>query len=520
MTGGMFLNLMGVQNLASAFRHIQSGLEAGPDEVSWIITSFLIAEVVMLAVSGWLLRVLSVRWMFTMCAGGFTAGSALCALAWDINSAVAFRAVQGLFGGGIMPCVFSVLFTHYRPEARDRVSMMVGLFATAASALGPVLGGYIAETLSWRWIFLSNVPIGIAVTLLGATLGRYDSPETGLWKKADLPGIVLAMLVLGPGLIVLEEGRRADWFASGLITSLTAVSAVALMLFLVRELTCKHPVTDLSVFKIRNFALGSLVVFCWGIVLFAPGYLLPVFLARVRLLDSMAIGQMVVVLGAGQFLSGFLTLALFRIWPRRIVALGGILMMGTGTLMQGFMFAGPGFWDVFSAQAVRGLAAQLTFLPVLNLALGYLGPDRIKNASGLFNLIMRLGAAVGIGAANSILEARIHHHYTQLSDVARNSAAVAHDWMRVLYYGLEPSVSDSFAAVRGTAAYIYRIAEREAMVLAFNEAMLGLGILMLLLAPSVLFLKSIANLRPPPPAARAPGPRRAPARRSKSSSAA
>ena len=106
MTGGMFLNLMGVQNLAIAFRHIQSGLGAGPDEVSWIITSFLIAEVVMLAMSGWLLRVLSIRWMFTMCAGGFTVGSVLCALAWDINSAVAFRAVQGLFGGGIMPCVF------------------------------------------------------------------------------------------------------------------------------------------------------------------------------------------------------------------------------------------------------------------------------------------------------------------------------------------------------------------------------------------------------------------------------
>ena len=363
MTGGMFLNLMGVQNLAIAFRHIQSGLGAGPDEVSWIITSFLIAEVVMLAMSGWLLRVLSIRWMFTMCAGGFTVGSILCALAWDINSAVAFRAVQGLFGGGIMPCVFSVMFTHYRPEARDRVSMLVGLFATAASALGPILGGFIAESLSWRWIFLSNVPFGIVVTVLGASLGRYDSPETGLWKRADLPGIVLAILVLGPGLIVLEEGRRADWFASDLITSLTAVSAIALLLFLVRELTCKNPVVDLSVFKTRNFALGSAVVFCWGVVLFAPAYLLPVFLARVRLLDSIVIGQMVFVLGAGQFLSGFITLALFRIWPRRIVALVGILMMGTGTLMQGFMFAGPGFWDVFPAQTVRGLAAAADVSP-------------------------------------------------------------------------------------------------------------------------------------------------------------
>ena len=502
MTGGMFLNLMGVQNLASAFRHIQSGLEASPDEVSWVITSFLIAEVVMLAISGWLLRVLSIRWMFTICAGGFTVGSVLCALAWDINSAVAFRAVQGLFGGGIMPCVFSVMFTHYRPEARDRVSMMVGLFATAASAIGPLLGGYIAETLSWRWIFLANVPFGVAVTLLGATLGRYDSPETGLWKTADLPGIVLAMLVLGPGLVVLEEGRRADWFASDLITALTAVSALALVLFLIRELTCKNPVVDLSVFKTRNFALGSAVVFCWGVVLFAPSYLLPVFLARVRLLDSIAIGQMVFVLGMGQFVSGFLTLALFRIWPRRIVALVGIMVMGTGTVMQGFMFAGPGFWDVFPAQTVRGLAAQLTFLPILNLALGYLGPDRIKNASGLFNLIMRLGAAVGIGGMNSILEARIQHHYTHLSDVARNSATVAHDWMRLLYHGLEPVVSDSFAAVRGTASYIYLVAEREALVLAFNESMLGLGAAMLLLAPSVLFLKSIAALQ----RTRQPGP--------------
>ena len=494
MTGGMFLNLMGVQNLASAFRHIQSGLEAGPDEVSWVITSFLIAEVVMLAVSGWLLRAISIRWMFTICAGGFTVGSVLCAAAWDINSMVAFRAIQGLFGGGIMPCVFSVLFTHYRPEARDRVSMLVGLFATAASAIGPIMGGVIAETMSWQWIFLFNVPVGIAVTLLGGTLGRYDSPETGLWKKVDMPGIVLAMLTLGPGLVVLEEGRRADWFASDLIMSLTVVSGLALVLFLIRELTCRNPVVDLTVFKSRNFALGSAVVFCWGIVLFAPGYLLPVFLARVRMLDSIEIGQMVFVLGVGQFLSGFIALALFKIWPRRIVALVGFTMMGTGTVMQGFMFAGSGFWDVFPAQSVRGLAAQLSFLPILNLALGYIGPDRIKNASGLFNLIMRLGAAVGIGSMNSILEARIQHHYTHLSDVARNTATVSHDWMRMLYHGFEPAVSDSFAAFRGTAAYIYQVAEREAMVLAFNESMLGLGTAMLVLAPAALFLKSIAGV--------------------------
>ncbi len=494
MTGGMFLNLMGVQNLASAFRHIQSGLEAGPDEVSWVITSFLIAEVVMLVVSGWLLRAISIRWMFTICAGGFTVGSVLCAAAWDINSMVAFRAIQGLFGGGIMPCVFSVLFTHYRPEARDRVSMLVGLFATAASAIGPIMGGVIAETMSWQWIFLFNVPVGIAVTLLGGTLGRYDSPETGLWKKVDMPGIVLAMLTLGPGLVVLEEGRRADWFASDLIMSLTVVSGLALVLFLIRELTCRNPVVDLTVFKSRNFALGSAVVFCWGIVLFAPGYLLPVFLARVRMLDSIEIGQMVFVLGVGQFLSGFIALALFKIWPRRIVALVGFTMMGTGTVMQGFMFAGPGFWDVFPAQSVRGLAAQLSFLPILNLALGYIGPDRIKNASGLFNLIMRLGAAVGIGSMNSILEARIQHHYTHLSDVARNTATVSHDWMRMLYHGFEPAVSDSFAAFRGTAAYIYQVAEREAMVLAFNESMLGLGTAMLVLAPAALFLKSIAGV--------------------------
>lgn len=494
MTGGMFLNLMGVQSLGSAFRHIQSGLEAGPDEVSWVITSFLIAEVVMLAGSGWLLRAISIRWMFTICAAGFTVGSVLCAAAWDINSMVAFRVIQGLFGGGIMPCVFSVLFTHYRPEARDRVSMLVGLFATAASAIGPIMGGVIAETMSWRWIFLFNVPLGIVVTLLGATLGRYDSPETGLWKKVDLPGIVLAMLALGPGLVVLEEGRREDWFASDLITSLTAVSGLALVLFLIRELTCRNPIVDLSVFKSRNFALGSAIVFCWGIVLFAPGYLLPVFLARVRLLDSIEIGQMVFVLGAGQFFSGFIALALFKIWPRRIVALVGFTMMGTGTVMQGFMFAGPGFWDVFPAQSVRGLAAQLSFLPILNLALGYIGPDRIKNASGLFNLIMRLGAAVGIGSMNSIIEARIQHHYSHLSEVARNTVVVSHDWMRMLYRGLEPAVSDSFAAVRGSAAYIYQVAEREALVLAFNESMLGLGIAMLVLAPAALFLKSIAGV--------------------------
>lgn len=506
MTGGMFLNLMGVQNLASAFRHVQSGLQAAPDEISWIITSFIIAEVVMLPLSGWLLRAMSVRWFFVMCAGGFTAASVLCALSWDIGSAIAFRGIQGFFGGGMMPAVFAVMFTHYPREQRDRVSMVVGLFATAASAIGPLMGGVIAETVSWRWIFLANVPIGIAVTLAGALLGRFDTPETGLWRRIDFPGVLLAVLALGPGLVVLEEGRREDWFDSTLVTVLFAVSATAFVLFLVRELTCRNPVVDLRVFRTRNFALGSVIVFAWAIVLFAPAYLLPVFIARVRELDGITIGQMVFVLGTGQFLSGFIALALFQIWPRRVVALVGFLMMGVGTLMQGSMFAGLGFWDTLPAQAVRGLSAQLCFLPILNLALGYLGPDRIKNATGLFNLMMRLGAAVGIGTMNSVLEARIGHHYVHLSEAAlRGAREVEHDWFRPLARGLEPVLSDSFPAVRGAFAYVYRVAEREALVLAFNECMFALGVFLLVLAPGTMLLRGLSfrrgNPRGPAPAA-------------------
>ncbi len=495
MTGGMFLNLMGVQNLAAAFRHVQSGLHAGPDEVSWVITSFLIAEVVMLPLSGWLLRAMSVRWFFVMCSGGFTAASVLCAFSWDINSAIVFRGIQGFFGGGMMPCVFAIMFTHYPREERDRVSMVVGLFATAASALGPLMGGVIAELISWRWIFLLNVPIGVGVTLAAASLGRFDTPETGLWKRIDFPGMLLVALTLGPGLVVLEEGRRADWFDSDLMLLLTAISLMAFLLFLARELSCRNPVIDLSVFKSRNFALGSFIVFAWAAVLFSPGYLLPVFIARVRSLDSISIGQMVFVLGVGQFISGFIALALFQIWPRRIVALVGFVAMGIGTLMQGYMFSGLGFWDVFPAQSVRGLSAQLCFLPILNLALGYLGPDRIKNATGLFNLMMRLGAAVGIGGMNSIFEARLNRHYSHLADVAQGGQEVAHDWFRPLARGFEPILSDSFAAFRGMFAYVYRVVEREALVLAFNECMLALGFFVLLLAPFTLLFRSISHGR-------------------------
>jgi DHA2 family multidrug resistance protein len=256
MCFGMFIALLDIQIVASSLQDIGGGLSASQDEISWVQTAYLIAEICVIPLSGWLTRVFSTRWLFTMSAAGFTLTSMLCGIAWNIESMIVFRALQGLLGASMIPTVFTSSFHYFQGPKRVYSAAVVGTIASVAPTLGPVIGGWITDTWNWHWLFYVNILPGFIITILVPILVKIDEPDLKLLKEADYPGIILMAMSLGTLEYVLEEGTRANWFDDSTIRTATAVAVVSGILFFVRSLTFARPVVDLRAFGNRNFAIG------------------------------------------------------------------------------------------------------------------------------------------------------------------------------------------------------------------------------------------------------------------------
>lgn len=416
MVVGMFMAILDVQIVSSSLAEIQAGLAASADEISWVQTSYLIAEVVAIPLSGFLSRLFSTRVLFTISAAGFTAASMLCATAWDINSMILFRALQGFIGGAMIPTVFATSFSVFPPSRRNLLSIVMGLVATMAPTLGPTIGGYLTEVASWHWLFLANLLPGIAVTLGVWFLVDYDKADWSLMKAFDYIGLGLMALFLGSLEYVIEEGPRQDWFGDPSIRTFAWVAGIAGVLFFWRVLKYRQPIVDIRGFADRNFALGSMYSFIIGIGLYGSVYLLPVFLGRVRGFSALDIGFVMIVTGAFQFLSAPVAGRLAGLIDLRIMLAAGLMLFGGGVWLQHYLTADWGFWELFLPQAVRGFALMFLFIPVNAVALGTLPPQRLKNASGLYNLMRNLGGAIGLAAINTVLNDRFQLHWARLTE--------------------------------------------------------------------------------------------------------
>ena len=328
MVFGMFMALLDIQIVTSSLTQIQGGLSASADEISWIQTSYIIAEVVMIPLSGTLARLMSTRVLFVSCTIGFTIASALCASATTLGAMIVFRVLQGFLGGALIPTVFPVVYTVFPPRQLAVLMVVISLILNLSSTVGPTVGGYLTDTYSWHWLFLVNIVPGLFVATTVWALIDVDKPNWSLLKAFDSIGLVLMALFLGGLEYVLEEGERWDWFSDNTILAVSVVSAVAAGLFFWRVLTYRQPIVDLRAFRIRNFAMGSLYSFVVGIGLYCGTYVVPLFLAGVRGFSSLQIGMTVVVTGCTQILiSPFTTIVARKIDLRIMLAMGMALFM-------------------------------------------------------------------------------------------------------------------------------------------------------------------------------------------------
>jgi len=499
MCAGMFIALLDIQIVASSLQDIGGGLSAAQDEISWVQTAYLIAEIIMIPLSGWLTRVFSTRWLFAGSAAGFTLSSMLCGIAWNIHSMILFRALQGLLGASMIPTVFTSSFYFFPGPRRVYSAAVVGTIASIAPTLGPVIGGWITDTLNWHWLFYVNLAPGLAITLLVPLLVKIDKPDLSLLRGADYPGIVLMAIGLGTLEYFLEEGTRWNWFDDETIRTTAWISAVALILFVARSLTYRNPVVDLRALANRNFALGCLLSFITGIGIFTTIYLTPLFLGYVRGFSAWQTGIAIFSTGAASLLGTPVYILLARRFDTRWLMVFGLACFGLAMWSFSFITHDWGAAELLVPQILRGFPQVFAVAPSVNLGLGSLPPARLKYASGLFNMMRNLGGAVGIAVSAAIINDATNLHFQRIAAHLNpaNEAMERFVAATTLRYAASPTGPGQ--AQTAALKQLWNLAYREASTLAFADAFRAIMLAFIaatLLAP---LLRKVGS--PPMPAA-------------------
>ncbi len=491
MCFGMFMAFLDIQVVSASLSEIQAGLAASSDEITWVQTAYLMAEVVAIPLSGFLSRALGTRIMFAGAAAGFTIASLMCGLTSSMSQMIVWRAVQGFIGGGMVPTVFASAYIIFPRSRMPVIVPMIGLVATLAPTIGPTVGGYLTDALSWHWLFFINVAPGIVVTAAALALIDFDRPNFSLFETFDWVGLISMALFLGALEYVLEDGPRYDWFDDSTIALAAAVSAISALIFFFRVLIAPNPIVDLRAFLDRNFALGSMFSFVLGIGLYGLTYLYPVYLGEIRGYDALMIGDTMFVSGAAMFLTAPLVGQLMNRTDPRLMLSAGFLIFALSNWQMSYLTKDWDFWQLFVPQILRGFGMMLAIVPITNLALGTLAPDRLKNASGLFNLTRNLGGAVGLAGLNTVLDHRIDLHLARLHDSITWSRQAAVETLN----GLAARMPGSDAHNMALKALVL-IVRQQGIVMAFADVFLLLCLLFVAFAGLTMLMR-----RPAPVAA-------------------
>lgn len=491
MVFGMFMAILDIQIVSASLSEIQAGLSASADEIPWVQTSYLIAEVIMIPLSGYLSRAFSTRYLFAAAAAGFTLMSVLCSTASSIEEMIVYRALQGFIGGGMIPTVFASAFSIFPREKQPIIGPIIGLVATMAPTVGPTIGGYLTELFSWHWLFLVNLVPGIVVTAVTWTLVDFDEPDPSLLDHFDWAGLLSMAVFLGTLEYVLEEGTSKDWFNSEVVTWCAIISAVSAAVFFWRCLKAKQPIVDLTAFDNRNFWTGCLMSVVMGIGLYGLTYLYPVYLARVRGYSALMIGETMFVTGISMFIAAPIVGRLSAGPAARWLIGGGFAGFALGTWLAVDITKDWDFYELLIPQILRGFCMMMCMVPINNLALGTLPPHRLKNASGLYNLTRNLGGALGLAMINTQLNDRTDLHMLRMRETVAWGRQRAEEVVSDLSYLMSDDPVQGLLMATKQISYLVR---REAIVMAMSDVFLTLTIIYVLLVFLVPFMRSPAQL--------------------------
>ena len=501
MCFGGFMALLDIQIVASSLQHIGGGLSAAQDEISWVQTAYLIAEIIMIPLSGWLTRVFSTRWLFAASAAGFTVASLLCGLAWNIESMIVFRALQGLLGASMIPTMFTSSFHYFQGPRRVYSAAVVGTIASIAPTLGPVIGGWITDTLNWHWLFYVNLLPGIAIAILAALLVRIDEPDLqaaqGRRLSRHRPDGDRASARSNTCWRRARAGTGSTMRRSGTAPGSPAIAGV---LFVIRSLTFRAAGRRSARADNRNFAVGCFLSFVTGIGIFSTIYLTPLFLGYVRGFSAWQTGIAIFSTGAASLAGVPVYILLAKKFDTRWLMMFGLASFGLSMWSFSFITHDWGGDELLIPQILRGFPQVFAVAPAVNLGLGSLPPERLKYASGLFNMMRNLGGAVGIAVCGAILNARTNFHF----DAIASHLTPANGPMQRLIAG----AAQRYGAIPGSPEaghvaalkQLWQLAYREASTLAYADAFRAIMVAFIVATLLVPLLRKVVPVPAPTPA--------------------
>ncbi|OCK53755.1 DHA2 family efflux MFS transporter permease subunit [Bradyrhizobium sp. LMTR 3] len=472
MVFGMFMSILDIQVVSASLQQIQAGLSASSSEVSWVQTSYLIAEVIAIPLSGFLSRAFGTRLLFAISASGFTVASLFCGFASTIEQMIVWRAIQGFLGAGMIPTVFASAYTVFPRSKIHIVAPIIGLVATLAPTIGPTVGGFITDTMSWHWLFFINIVPGIGITIGVWTLCDFDRPNFALLEHFDWWGLLFMAGFLGTLEYVLEEGPQSQWLEDTSVAVCAAICAISAIAFFWRVLSVREPIVDLRTFTDRNFSLCCLISFCVGIGLYGLTYMYPRYLAEVRGYSPMMIGETMFVSGIAMFLTAPIVGRLMAKYDVRYLIAIGLVLFALGSYQMTWMTKEYDFYELLLPQILRGAGLMLVIVPTNTIALGTLAPERVKNASGLFNLTRNLGGAVGLAVINQVLNERTDLHISRLHDRVTWGNAAAVDTLNMFTQRMQGMGDSALMALK----QLSQIVHRQAVVMGYGDAFFMLAV--------------------------------------------
>ncbi|MGH9480483.1 MAG: DHA2 family efflux MFS transporter permease subunit [Terriglobales bacterium] len=485
-----FLEVLDTSVVNVSLPHIAGSLSATIDEATWVLTSYLVANAIVLPITGWLANQFGRKRLLIMAVTGFTATSFLCGIAPTLPMLVLFRVLQGATGGALQPISQAVLLETFPPKDRGKAMAFWGLGIVCAPILGPTLGGWLTDAYSWRWVFYINLPIGVASILMTQLFlfdPAYIKPSKG---KVDFWGLGMLAVGISALQIMLDKGQEADWFGSHFIVALAVTAAVMLTGFVLWELRIKNPIVHLRVFKDRTYATGVFLMTLLGFVLYGSLVLLPIFLQTLLNYTAVAAGIWTAPRGVGALIFMPITgLLLSKKWDPRIL-LGAGLLTGAYSLyaFSGFNLS-SGTWDIFWPQIIQGAAMAFIFVPLTTVTMDPVPNQEMGNATSLFNLMRNLGAGAGISTVTTMVARRGQFHQARLGEQLTAATPGVQQMLNSLKAMMMRQGVDAATAAHRALGALYGMVLQQAALLSFVEVFWLLGIVFLMMAPLVMLMR-------------------------------
>jgi DHA2 family multidrug resistance protein len=492
VTLATFMEVLDTSIANVALPHIAGSLSAGQDESTWVLTSYLVSNAIVLPLSGWLSSIIGRKNFYMGCVALFTVSSFLCGLAPNLTTLIICRILQGAGGGGLQPSEQAILADTFPPAKRGMAFAVYGMAVVTAPAIGPTLGGWITDNFSWRWIFFINIPVGILSILLTSRLIQ-DPPYFKRRKLSethiDYVGLGFVALGLGALQIVLDKGQRDDWFESNFIVTLALISASALIFVIIWEWRHKDPIIDLHLFRDRTFGVSNLLMFMLGFALLGSTLLLPLFS---QTLLGYTAEQAGLALMPGGFaiilllpLVGFL---LSRYTPRWLLLFGLVMLSFSLFHMTGFDLQ-VDFRTLATARIIQAAGMAFLFVPINTAAYAFLPRDKNNAASGLMNLARNIGGSVGISVVTTMLDRRTQMHMSNLSSNLSASNPALQARIKALGIMLQSHGGGPPGSSPRPYALIQGALERQATMLSYIDCFWFLGVAILCMVPMVFLMK-------------------------------